>query len=253
MNYGMHAYRGRKKFFLTSYSDTDPFYVKEEFAPSDKTVLLKQQQAAHDLIAPHLRIIQFLTSHFSAIRLSSPHLQRIFHHLIDVTLQRLQHCSGHPLAREMHFYVLVLALNILKYGVGLASTARWRLKDSILSGGLWWFSHQARLVLFRGEIRFRILMRDRWSFGGNRLQIKAEVRLMADVDAALGAVSYVGFKAEGGLQSLTAKQELLHTLLENEQMRLLVWLYPLDHRARHVLPSLHSVRTPQEAYTADPI
>lgn len=247
----MHAHRGRKKFSLTSSSHTDPFYVKGEFAPSDKNVLLKQQQAAHDLIAPHLRIIQFLTSHFSAIRLSSPHLQRIFYHLVDVTLQRFQHCIRHPLAREMHFQVLMLALNILRHGAGLASTARWRLKDSILSCGLRWFSHQARLVLFRGGVSPRVLMSGRWSFGGNRLQIKAEIRLMADVDAALRAVSYIGSKAEGGLRPLAAKQELLHTLLENEQMRLLVWLYPLDHGARHVLPSLRSGRTPQEASSAD--
>lgn len=96
-----------------------------------------------------------------------------------------------------------------------------------------------------------MLTNDRWSFGGNRLQIKAEIRLMADVDAALLAVSYIGSKAEGDFQPLTAKQELLHTLLENEQMRLLVWLYPLDHGARHVVPSRHSGRTPQEVSLGD--
>lgn len=91
----------------------------------------------------------------------------------------------------------------------------------------------------------------RWSFGGNRLQIKAEIRVMADVDAALRAISYIGFKAEGDLQPLKAKQELLHTLLENEQIRLLVWLYPLDHGVRHILPSRHLGRTPQEVSLAD--
>ena len=74
---------------------------------------------------------------------------------------------------------------------------------------------------------------------------------MADVDAALRADLYIGSKAEGDLQPLTAKSELLHTLLENEQMRLLVWLYPLDHGARRVLPSRHSGRTPQEVNSAD--
>lgn len=146
MNYGMHAPRGPKRSSLTSFSHLDPFYVKGEFAPSDRTFLLKQQQVAHDLIAPHLRIVQFLISHFSAIRLSSPHLQRIFCHLVDVTLQSLQHCVGHPLAREIHFQVLMLASNVLSHGAGLATTARWRLKDNVLSCGLRWFSHQARLV-----------------------------------------------------------------------------------------------------------
>lgn len=149
---GMSGGLARTQFILTSSSHSDPFYVKEEFAPSDKAALLKQQHAAHDLIAPHLRIIQFLTSHFNATRLSSPHLQRLFHHLIDVTLQGLQHCTGHPLAREMYFQSLILALNILRYGVALSPSAQWRLKDSILSGGLRWFSYPARLVLSRGRI-----------------------------------------------------------------------------------------------------
>ena len=90
-------------------------------------------------------------------------------------------------------------------------------------------------------------MSNRWSFGGNRLQIKAETRLLADVDAALRATSQICSKSEGNFQSLTSKQELLHLLVENEQMRLVVWLYPLDHERRHIFPSLHSGRMPQEA------
>lgn len=90
----------------------------------------------------------------------------------------------------------------------------------------------------------------RWSFGGNRLQIKAETRLMGDVDAALRAVSHIGSKSEASLQHLVAKQELLHTLLDNERMRLSVWLYPLDQERRHLLPSPHSGRLPYEASLA---
>ena len=85
----------------------------------------------------------------------------------------------------------------------------------------------------------------RWSFGGNRLQIKAETRLMADVDLALRAVAQVGLRAEGGLQALDVKVELLHILLDNEQMRLAVWLYPLDHQRRHVFSS-HPNRVTQD-------
>ena len=78
-----------------------------------------------------------------------------------------------------------------------------------------------------------------WSFGGNRLQIKAETRLMEDVDVALRAVSSTGLVTIGTLRSLGSKQELLLALLDNEQMRLEVWLYPLDHERRHLFPSLH--------------
>ena len=124
----------------------DPFDVKEEFAPSEKTVLLKKQQAAHDLIAPHLRILQLLSSHFTASRLGSPHSQRIFHRLAVVTLDSLKHCAGHPLAREFHFQVLLFGLSVFKYCTGLDQAARWRLKDIILSAGLAWFSYPPRYV-----------------------------------------------------------------------------------------------------------
>ena len=125
-------------------SHPDPFYIKEEFAPSDKEALSRQQQAAHDLIAPHLRILQFLASHFNATRHGNPHVQKTFHRLLSVTLQALRQCTGHPLAREFHFQVVLLGLNVLRYSTGLDMAGRWRLKDAILSAGLRWFAHQPR-------------------------------------------------------------------------------------------------------------
>ena len=127
-------------------SHVDPFYVKEEFAPSDKAVLLKRQQVVHDLIAPHLRVLQFLTSHYHANRLGSPHLRRIFQRLIRITVRELKSASGHPLAREFHFHVILFGLMILRYSIDLGEAARWRLKDSILSAALAWFSHPPRYV-----------------------------------------------------------------------------------------------------------
>ena len=60
---------------------------------------------------------------------------------------------------------------------------------------------------------------------------------MSDVNMALRASAHIGSKAEGNLQTLEAKENLLHILLENEQMRLVVWLYPLDHERRHIFTS----------------
>ncbi|KAL9603360.1 MAG: hypothetical protein Q9219_001222 [cf. Caloplaca sp. 3 TL-2023] len=79
-----------------------------------------------------------------------------------------------------------------------------------------------------------------WSFGGNRLQIKAESRLIADVENALKTVAGIGTKNSDSLPALSRKQDLLQVLLENEQMRLVVWLYPLDHERRHVFSMGHA-------------
>lgn len=216
--------------FSSKLQHLDPFYIKEEFAPSEKAALMKKQQAAHNLIAPHLRILQFLSSHFNAGRLGSPNSQRIFHRLLLTTLEGLKNSAGHPLAREFHFQVILLGLNILRHGTSIDQAARWRLKDTILSAALSWFSHPPR-----------------WSFGGNRLQIKAEVRLMADVESALRVASPLFAKSTETLQSLATKQDLLLMLVEDEHMRLVVWLYPLDHEKRHLFSSGHSGKIPSDA------
>jgi len=67
------------------------------------------------------------------------------------------------------------------------------------------------------------------------LQLKAEMRLMADVTAALLNVRPIGLKSVGPLTSLLAKEELLTVLLENEQTRLAVWLNPLGGGTNFVL------------------
>lgn len=131
---------------LTLGSQPDPFYTKKEFAASDKSTLSKRQEAAHSLIAPHLRIVQFLASHFSATRLGSTHTQRIFHRLAFVTLGGLRNSAGHPLAREIHFQIILFSLNVLRHSSGLDQEAQWRLKDAILSAGLAWFSHSPKYV-----------------------------------------------------------------------------------------------------------
>ncbi|EAT89133.2 hypothetical protein SNOG_03928 [Parastagonospora nodorum SN15] len=72
----------------------------------------------------------------------------------------------------------------------------------------------------------------RWSFGGNRLQIKAETHILVDVQVNLDAIGKIVTVGDIG-SKLKAKQDLLSMLLANEQSRLLVWLFPLDHTKKH--------------------
>lgn len=138
---------------LTLDSYSDPFYLKEEFAPSDKGALLKRQQKVLNLIGPHFRILQFLTSHFGANRFGSPHLERIFHRLIVITLDALKNSAGHPLAREIHFQIVLLGLKILRHSTETDPATMWNLKDCILSAALRWFAFPPRYVF---ESRFSI-------------------------------------------------------------------------------------------------
>lgn len=208
----------RVGIFNAKFMHPDPFYVKEEFAPSDRTVLAKRQQTANNLLAPHTRLLQFLTSHFNATRLGSPNSEKSYLRLLDVTLTHLRHSTGHPLAREIRFQVVLFGLKLLRFSIGLDFHARCSLKDRILSAALTWFNFAPC-----------------WSFGGNRLQLKAETRLMADVSAALDNVKMYGDKPTPLMKSLQAKDLLLTTLIESEQQRLAVWLYPVVAHRGHTV------------------
>jgi len=193
------------------YRHPDPFYVKEEFAPSDRAALAKHQQTAHNLLAPHTRLLQFLGSHFNATRLGSPHTEKAFLRLLNITLDGLKHSTGHPLAREIRFQIVLFALTVLGHSVALGFNEKCLLKERILSAALSWFKFPPQ-----------------WSFGGNRLQLKAEMRLLADVSDALRSTQMSGQKLSPLLKSIQAKESLLHILIESEQTRLIVWLYPFQ-------------------------
>jgi phosphatidylinositol 4-kinase A len=83
----------------------------------------------------------------------------------------------------------------------------------------------------------------RWSFGGNRLQMKAETHVLSDIQSYLQGVTNIGLGSGSALKSLKGKQELLSLLLANEQTRLMVWLFPLTYEKKHHFTSGQHSRT----------
>ena len=176
-----------------------------------------------------MRLLQFLGSHFNAIRLGSPQTEKVFLRLLTITLEGLKHSTGHPLAREIRFQVVLFGLKVLRHSTATDVLSRFRMKDQILSAALSWFSFAPR-----------------WSFGGNRLQLKAETRLLADVSTALRNVAMTPQMPTALTKSLQAKETLLQVLIESEQVRLAVWLYPLNESREVNIPNLTS-KGPTEA------
>lgn len=125
-------------------SHPDPFFTTMEFLPSDKAATLKRQRVAQNILAPHFRILQFFESHFNAIRLGSVHTQKVFGRLVSTTLVGLTNTNGHPLAREIHFHVILFGLRVLQFSTSQSNAAVWKLKDQILSSALSWFKHPPR-------------------------------------------------------------------------------------------------------------
>lgn len=212
-----HTVRQGKGFFYSAFQYQDPFFIKEEFAPSKWEAITKRQSLVHDLIAPHLRLSQSLSSHFSGSRLLSRAVERVYSRLMRVTLFAMRHAVSHPLAREVHFHIVLLALRILRFSTSLRPAAQWRLKDAALSASLSWFA-----------------VAPRWSFGSSRLQLKAEIRLLGDVLLQLHALSGVGAQPRKGLASLQSKQDLLVELIAHEIGRLTVWTQPLASESNSV-------------------
>jgi phosphatidylinositol 4-kinase A len=61
---------------------------------------------------------------------------------------------------------------------------------------------------------------------------------LKDVEDALKHTAGLYSSAMGYRQSLRNKQELLQNLIENERMRLKVWLFPLEQERKHYISGL---------------
>ncbi|KAL4933603.1 1-phosphatidylinositol 4-kinase STT4 [Aspergillus undulatus] len=206
----------RQGLFDPSFNHVDPMYAEIELLPTNKDSMLQHQKLAQNILAPHLQTIQFFESHFNAVRLGNAQTQRLFCRFIDRTTVGLLHASNHPLARELHFRIICFCLKVLRHCTCFDNVTLWRLKHQTLSAALSWFKHPPR-----------------WSYGGNRLQLKAEDKILNDVIAALADASNAGSATRWPYTSLQAKQDLLQVLLENERLRLKVWLFPLDPDRKH--------------------
>lgn len=209
--------RKRRGIFSPALKHADPFYGKQEFAATDKESLSKRQQHVYNLIAPHFRLLQFLSSHFNASRLSKADVERVYVRLMHITLDAMSMGCEQPLARESYFHIILLGLRIAHHCTTISSKTRWRLTDRVLTAALAWFAKAPQ-----------------WSFGGNRLQIKAETHVLADVQAQIDAIGKVTTAVDIGAK-LKAKQDLLSLLVSNELSRLTVWLFPLDGKKNHLI------------------
>ncbi|KAK0733343.1 hypothetical protein B0T26DRAFT_633210 [Lasiosphaeria miniovina] len=220
----------RLGLFNPIITSPDPFFLREEFAPSDSAALAKRKHLINNLLAPHTRLLQFLSSHYNATRLGNPNTHHVFLRLLDVTLNAVKQSTLHPMAREIRFQVVLLGLRILKTSTTIGAIAQWRLKDLILSSALGWFNTAPR-----------------WSFGSNMIQLKTEIRLISDVMAALKATALIGAQPVGNIKSLASKEKLIQILLENEQARLAVWVHPVNEHQRSQLTFHQSNKNAIEA------
>lgn len=194
-------------------SHIDPFLQKAEFAPSDLEALAKRKAVVHNLLAPHQRLLRFFDSHFNATRLASQNMHKVFLRLLNTTLDAVHTYSTHPMARELRLDIVLFGLRVLRFSTTIGDVAQYRFKERLLSAALSWFKHAPQ-----------------WSFGSNMLQLKTEMKLIADVTREMQYVSFADGHSIGNVTALQAKEQLLQLLLENEKTRLSVWVHPLGEQ-----------------------
>lgn len=127
-----------------AHSYLDPMYAKIELLPTDKRLMLVKQRRAQNMLLPHSHVLQFFESHFSAVRLDNVQNQRLFYRLISSTAVGLTRSSSHPLAREIHFRIILFGLKILQQCTLQTEFSSWKLKDQLLSAALTWFKNAPR-------------------------------------------------------------------------------------------------------------
>ncbi|KAG0346277.1 phosphatidylinositol-4- kinase, partial [Podila humilis] len=228
--------RHQKGLFSSLLDSEDPFRVRMEYAPSDKKARQRAYKVATYLFAPHVIWIEFLSSRFQATRYGNRDMVDIFTRLLHLTFDHGFKMSTHPLAREGRFQLILLGLRLLQTN-RMEAMIEYRIRSALYTAALSWFE-----------------LPPRWSFGGNRMISKNEVRVMQEFGAALekdkiyldmilssiqfnDAPTEIGsnykFSQDCNRDAIVRKhtqwRRLLLLLTENELNRLGVWGMPLLH------------------------
>ncbi|KAF2156780.1 phosphatidylinositol 3 [Myriangium duriaei CBS 260.36] len=223
---------GRTSFPATTQND--PFYGKHEFAPSERDAIKKRQQYTSDIISPFVRMYQFITSHFYATRFATPFISRIYLRTIRIAFNTYAGQPDRvPIGREMHFKSVLSGFRVAAAMSKALEDANWMLSDLVLSSTFRWFAQPPR-----------------WSFGGNKLQLKADLKIMSEVATTLNSLMPKCAPATSTRRGLRSRVELAAALVQDEIHRLLVWLSPLDGGSSHPLHGHHDKKISESSALA---
>ncbi|KAK9458076.1 hypothetical protein V1511DRAFT_465025 [Dipodascopsis uninucleata] len=189
--------------------DLDPILnCKMEYSPSSKEEIAHDARIAISNFAPHLYIINMLISHFHSSKFQSGHVFEMFERSVRIALINMKNASMHPLSRETRFSIILFSLQLLDGYNSLSSQRCTFLKNLTLTAALTWFAKPAE-----------------YPFGGNRLQLKSEFRLLLEVFELVKSLTIKG--PEKAL-FIDAKQDLLLQFLDSEVYAMSIWLDPLQ-------------------------
>ncbi|KAJ9109753.1 hypothetical protein QFC19_001983 [Naganishia cerealis] len=218
-----------------------PFERPIEYSPMDKAALDHDLAVAKRLLQPHTLLTQVLSSRFQAVKYRDRGTMLAFFRLLTRSFKAHKQMSSHPLAREVRFSLILLAFQLLGSS-RMETDFELKFRNEIFGAALSWFA-----------------VKPLWSFGSNRVQLGAEIKLLEEVFAA---VEHDQIRAHHRLSSLPDSEgtsgasgqvslrdyasrnaeriQLLRLLLENEISRLRVWMNVTSDPLRDIPSSLRS-------------
>ncbi|KAF8891248.1 hypothetical protein BD779DRAFT_1514119 [Infundibulicybe gibba] len=218
----MDTVRQEKGIFSTSLNYDDPFYHPINYSPTDKEVIDRGMVNARRLLIPHALAIQMLLSRLQAARYRRPGVMFLIQQLVLRSVKAFKSLSTHALAREARFSLLLFGFETLKSS-HLDSQCENILRESLYTAAYSWFS-----------------VRPQWTYGANRIQVEADVKVLSEFLSYLGNDS---IRSSLVISSLSPTQSItrgptseinqpLKLLVENEIFRLTVWANPTNDPKR---------------------
>ncbi|EPQ57891.1 hypothetical protein GLOTRDRAFT_114478 [Gloeophyllum trabeum ATCC 11539] len=219
--------RQSKGIFSASLNQDNPFCHSIDYSPTDRDGIDRAMRSARRLLSPHLILLHLLFSRLQAARYLKPALMFLIQRLVLVSARAYRTFSTHPFAREARFSFLLFAFETMK-SCRMDAHCENTLRESLYSAAFSWFS-----------------VRPRWSYGADRIQLDAEIKLLSEflsylqTDSLRAAhetssltPSYTGPRTSYYGMRLKNLNEPLRLLVENEIFRLMVWANPCNEGKR---------------------
>ncbi|EGO21128.1 hypothetical protein SERLADRAFT_452259 [Serpula lacrymans var. lacrymans S7.9] len=224
--------RERKGIFSTSYNYNDPFFHPISYSPTDKEEIDRATTHAHRLLFPHTLILQMLFSRLQAARYCRPTVMFLIQRLVLRSASTPKLFSTHPLARELRYSFLLFGFETLRSS-HLDAFCECLLRESLYQTAYSWFA-----------------VRPQWSYGANRVQIDADIKVLSEFlsylqsDLVRGTVTLSSLspaqsasRTSAYVSRLKNINQPLRLLVENEIFKLTVWANPSSDAKRGTDPS----------------
>ncbi|KAH7923479.1 hypothetical protein BV22DRAFT_1036261 [Leucogyrophana mollusca] len=213
--------KDRKGVFSASSNYDDPFYHPIGYSPTDKDEIDRATTHARRLLVPHTLVLQMLFSRLQSARYCRPTVMFLIQRLVLRSALAHKSFSTHPLARELRYSFLLFGFETLKSS-RLDCFCECLLRESLYQTAYSWFA-----------------IRPQWSYGANRVQVDADIKVLSEflsylqTDSVRGLTSLSSFPAAQSASKaplhaarLKSINQPLRLLVENEIFRLTVWANP---------------------------